>query len=146
MHRRFIISLILLATLLSTFAGPLALAKVPAPEPTAAPAAVDRLPAAGSAGFYLENGRFNFLNPAPYSATGTFTFWAWSSLNPQKGEYRFKWIDDYIDSAVAVGYSQVGIAIYTYTNRFVSCPLQGIDAAPGLCRWARMASRARRMM
>jgi hypothetical protein len=108
---------------------------LPAESTTVAPAqpeAVDYAPPpAGQPGFYIENGRFNILRPAQaYHATGSFGFWAWSSLNPAKGTYNWEILDTWIADSIAAGYETVGIALKTYTGRFVGCQFQGIDMTP----------------
>ncbi len=101
----------------------------------ALPSSIDyALPPAGVPGFYIENGRFNILQPAAkYSATGSYAFWAWKDLNAVKGGYDFTGIDDFIRDSLSAGYQSVGLTVYTYTGRFANCtvlPGGGIDITP----------------
>ena len=52
---------------------------------------------AAPTGFYLENGRWSFLNAASYNAIGSFRFWSWDELNPAPGIYRWHWLDQYLE-------------------------------------------------
>lgn len=97
------------------------------------PSSIDYAPPpAGVPGFYIENGRFNILQPAAkYSATGSYAFWAWKDLNAVKGGYDFTGVDDFIRDSLSAGYQSVGITLYTYTGRFVACKAgSGIDMTP----------------
>lgn len=121
-----------------TAARPAALAFDP-PTPDGAfvapalPRSIDYAPPpAGASGFYIENGRSNILQPAAkYNATGSYAFWAWKDLNGAKGDYDFTGIDEFIRDSLSAGYQSVGIAVYTYTGRFVPCRAgSGIDMTP----------------
>ncbi len=103
----------------------------------AQPADILRTSPDGRAGYYIENGRWSFLSPTDYHATGSFKFWSWSELNPESGVYRFSWLDQYIDDALAAGYDRVGIPLFTYTGRYVGCygnNRQGVDMTPAFVR------------
>ena len=104
----------------------------PTPTPELGAAVVDYAPPpAGKPGFYIENGRFDILQPAPdYFATGSFLFWAWAALNPSPGKYNWDALDQWIQDSLDAGYQTVGLAIMTYTGRFVACPIQGVDMTP----------------
>ncbi len=112
----------------------------PAQAP-AQPASIDYAPPpAGESGYYVENpssdaDKAKILQPASkYSAVGSYAFFTWASLNSTKGGYDFSSIDSFITNSVNAGYKQVGIALYTYTGRYVGCtptnPLGGIDMTP----------------
>ena len=89
-------------------------------------------PPAGVRGFYIENGISNILQPpSKYSAAGSYAFWAWKDLNTAKGVYDFSGVDTFIRDSLKAGYQSVGIAVYTYTGRFVPCAAGGgIDMTP----------------
>ena len=101
------------------------------------PANVERTAPTAPAGYYIENGRWNFQPAAGYHATGSFRFWAWDELNPASGVYRWSWLDQYIDDALANGYDAVGIALMTYTGRYLACNggnWQGVEMTPYFVR------------
>ncbi len=135
-HPRAIFFIILLfAFILALFAGTAFSAPLAAPTPAVQQPASELSVSPGAAsGFYLENGRFSFLNPTDYSATGAFRFWSWEKLNPAAGVYRWDYLDDYINRAVTAGYQSIGLTIMPYTGRSVGCPLQGVDVMPYFVR------------
>ncbi|MBX7237224.1 MAG: hypothetical protein K1X65_22775 [Caldilineales bacterium] len=120
--------------------APLVQAATPVAAPDSAPdAAPDQTdyapPPAGRTGFYIENGRFNILQPAPdYFATGSFLFWAWKDLNPSKGGYSWAILDKWIQDSLDAGYVSVGLAITPYTGRFCHPLEQGTDLIPAFVR------------
>lgn len=144
MTKRFLIiflsTLFLLAGLISPLANRVFSAPAPA-TPAPAPESTDLAPNAAQTGFYLANNQWNMLPPVDYSAVGTFQFWSWESLNPDRNLYRFDKIDSYIDAAVQAGYQSVGIAITTYNGRsaqYYPCTgefNQGYAQTPYFVRW-----------
>ncbi len=92
-------------------------------------------PPAGPPGFYIENGRFNILQPAKdYFATGSFLFWAWKDLNPTKGGYSWGILDKWIQDSLDAGYVSVGLAITPFVGRFCHPLEQGTDMIPAFVR------------
>ena len=99
-----------------------------------APSAPDRL-GLGS-GFYIENGLNQTPRPPdPYYAVGSYRFWDWKSLNPQKNVYSFDVMDSWISSQLNAGYKYVGFAFVTYTGRPTRCPTLGIESTPAWVRF-----------
>ncbi len=144
MTRRIPITLLYLSIILGLFA-PLAVSSALGPinpntivaQSADQPADMLRTSPGEATGYYIENGRWSFLPAADYHATGSFRFWSWAELNPAPGVYRFSWIDQYIDNALANGYESIGIALMTYTGRYVECQgtnLQGVEYTPAFVR------------
>jgi len=103
----------------------------PIPDSVAPNSAELAVPPAGKPGFFIENGRFNILGPASdYYAVGSFSFWAWTQLNPGPGSYNWDLFDAWIEDSIAAGYEEVGLALMTFTGRGVRCPFQGVDMSP----------------
>ncbi len=144
MTKRFLIIFLSVIFLLAGLISPLANNAFSAPAsstPVPAPDSIELAPNANHVGFYLANNQWHMLSPADYSAVGTFQFWSWESLNPDRNLYRFDKIDSYIDAAVAAGYQSVGIAITTYNGRsaqYYPCTgefNQGYAQTPYFVRW-----------
>ena len=112
--------------------SPFVLAQMQPPQ--TAPAAPDYVASSG-AGFYIENGYNQTpIDPGPISATGSFRFWDWDDLNPSPGVYSFGKLDGWIQAQLNAGYDKIGVAVMTYTGRFVACPIQGADLTPAWVR------------
>ncbi len=109
----------------------------PAQKGTPAPHEVDSpdyafLPDAG-AGFYIASGTWHpFPNPDDYAAVGAYNFFHWAPFNPSDGVYDWDDLDTWISRQIDAGYQNLGMAMVTYSNRYVGCPAQGVDATP---RW-----------
>ncbi len=99
-----------------------------------APAAPDRM--GPGAGFFIENGlNATPIPPGPISAVGSYRFWDWKSLNPQKNSYDFSAMDGWINSQLNAGYQYLGFAFVTFTGRPTRCPIQGIESTPAWVRF-----------
>ncbi len=85
----------------------------------AAQAAAEAARASGpEPGFYIENSLSGApVIPGVHSATGSFRFWDWKTLNPGSGDYNFTALDNWIQLQLGAGYQYVGIALTTYSGR-----------------------------
>lgn len=99
-------------------AGGTPLAPAAAQQPAVqAPGEAARVSGLGP-GFYVENSLSGPpIVPGTHSATGSFRFWDWKTLNPDPGVYNFTPLDNWIQLQLGAGYQYVGIAVTTYSGR-----------------------------
>ncbi len=101
------------------------------PEPDAVTAPDRTTISEPGPGLYIASGSWSpFPNPGDYSAIGAYNFFHWSKFNPSDGVYDWGDLDYWIDQQIDAGYQTLGMAMVTYTNRYASCPDQGVDATP----------------
>ena len=72
-------------------------------------------------GFYIENGTSPLSPASKYHTDGSYRFWAWSQLQSGPDTFTFNTLDYWITKQLDAGYGAFGIAMYTYTSRYVSC-------------------------
>jgi hypothetical protein len=72
-------------------------------------------------GFYIENGTSPLSPASKYHTDGSYRFWAWSQLQSGPDTFTFNTLDSWINQQLNAGYGVFGIAMYTYTSRYVSC-------------------------
>ena len=115
-----------------TQAQPVSTPAPPSPQPNRAASPNYAFSTTPAAGFYVASGTWNPLGPPEtYSAVGAYNFWHWAPLNPSPGTYDWSDLDLWMQKQVDAGYENLGLALVIYTNRYVACPDQGVDATPG---------------